>query len=318
MRPPSVVDGLLDRSILFSFDRTGFARHRRRFREEDLDVDLRGRKVAITGANAGLGRATAEALLDRGAHVYLLCRDPARGEAARAELSARGRAELVLCDVAEKASVRAAAAALPSDLAVLVHNAGVLVDAFERTADGLERTWATNVVGPHLLTRLLLPRLRAVEDARVLTVTSGGLYGVALDAEVALRAADPRPPARFDGVRAYAHTKRAQLALSDLLARAEPQVAFHAMHPGWADTGGVRRSLPTFRALTKGILRSPEQGADTVVWLAAAPRDRLEPTTGGFWFDRAPAPRHLRLGPRARHEAAEVERLRAIVDAQAA
>lgn len=313
-----LVDRLLDRSVVLSFDRTGFARHRRRFEPRDLEVDLRGRAIAITGANAGLGRAAAEALHDLGADVWLICRDRARGAQAEAALQARGGAgtpRLVVGDVSELASVHRIAAALPDQLDGLVNNAGILPSAWRRTSDGLESTWATNVVGPFLLALLLRPKLERSRDGRVVTVTSGGLYAVGLDVEVALRACEPRPPRRFDGVRQYAHTKRAELVLSDLLAARVPEVRFHAMHPGWADTGGVRSSLPTFRALTRAILRSPHEGADTMVWLAAVAPGRLDPPTGGFWFDRAPAPRH-RLRSTRRGDA-DAERLLAIVRAQA-
>ncbi len=313
----NVIDRALDRSVVFSFDRTGFFRHRRRFLAEDLQVDLRGRTVAVTGANAGLGRAAAESLHELGANVWLICRDGDRGRAALDALKAKpgGDPQLVRGDLSDLESVRRVADALPASLAVLVHNAGVLPRAFQRTADGLELTWATNVVGPFLLTQLVLPRLREQADARVITVASGGLYGVSLDVEVARRAAAPEGSGRFDGVRQYAFTKRAQLALSDRLAVREPQVRLHTMHPGWADTGGVRRSLPTFRAVTRPILRTPEQGADTIVWLAAVAAARLEPATGGFWFDRAVAPRHL-LTSTARGDR-DVDVLLGLVRAQA-
>ena len=90
----------------------------------------------------------------------------------------------------------------------------------------------------------------------------------------------------FDGVVQYARTKRAQVVLNGLLAErlSGTGVTFSAMHPGWADTPAVRRSLPRFHALTKGILRTPEEGADTVVWLAASPASGGR--SGLFWFDR--------------------------------
>jgi NAD(P)-dependent dehydrogenase (short-subunit alcohol dehydrogenase family) len=91
--------------------------------------------------------------------------------------------------------------------------------------------------------------------------------------------------ARFDGVVAYAQTKRAEVILNELWASQAPEVTFSAMHPGWADTPAVRTSLPTFYRWTRGLLRTPEEGADTVVWLAACPR--LTGESGRLWFDRA-------------------------------
>lgn len=281
-----LLDSALDRSVVLSFDRTGFERHARDFVAADLDVDLTGRTALITGANAGLGRAATQALHARGATVILACRDRARGEAARAELGPR--AELELVDMSSTASVRALAARLAGrPLDVLIHNAGALVDAYTPTPEGLELTWATHVVGPWLLTQQLMPSLRA--GARVIWVSSGGMYTQRLDLE-RLRRPSPRG---FDGVVQYAQAKRAQIILTEQLATrlAAQQVVVHAMHPGWADTGGVRSSLPRFFALTRAILRSPAQGADTIVWLAASAR--AGQTTGQLWFDRRVVSTHL-------------------------
>lgn len=253
----------------FGFGRPGFTRHARRFDPADDRRDLRGLRVAITGANAGLGLAAARALATRGATVFLLCRDATRGEAARRTLP--GDTHLRLVDVARAESV--AALDLPA-VDVFVHNAGAL-DATRVTVDGLERTVATHVVGPWRLSR----RVRA---ATTVWVASGGGLTRRLDVTETWDPPDP-----FDGVQAYARCKRAQITLARLLGH-------HAMHPGWADTGGVQSALPTFRRLTRSILRTPEEGADTIVWLAAT-----RPTPPGFWFDRAPAPEFPIPGTRA-------------------
>jgi len=96
------------------------------------------------------------------------------------------------------------------------------------------------------------------------------------------------PPLPFNGARAYANAKRAQVVLNELWSTHEgaSSVVFHAMHPGWADTPGVRESLPRFHALMGPLLRTPSQGADTMVWLASDAR-ALE-TNGQFWLDRRP------------------------------
>jgi dehydrogenase/reductase SDR family protein 12 len=114
------------------------------------------------------------------------------------------------------------------------------------------------------------------------------------------------PPAEgFDGVVAYARTKRAMVVLSELLAAELVGVGVHCMHPGWADTPGVEKSIPRFHRVTSAILRTPEQGADTIVWLAAA--QALRGQTGAFWFDRAP--RRTHLTPLTRASDAERQRL---------
>jgi NAD(P)-dependent dehydrogenase (short-subunit alcohol dehydrogenase family) len=255
-------------------------------------VDLSGRRCLVTGANSGIGFETSLALADLGADVVLLCRDRERGEQAleriRSETGSR-RVSLEQLDVSDLASVREAGARLaeaPAD--VLVHNAGVLPDARRETRDGLELALATHVVGPFLLTRLLEPRLRASADGRVIWVSSGGMY----TRRLSLR--DPNWERRpYDGVIAYAETKRAQAVLAELWAErlAGSSVVVNAMHPGWADTPAVRSSLPGFHRLTRQILRTPAEGADTVVWLAASPAARGH--SGRFFFDREPRRTHL-------------------------
>lgn len=279
-----LLDQVLDASVVLSFDRNGFRRHARGFTPADLQVDLSGKTVLVTGANSGLGLAATKALAALGATVVMACRDAARGEAARAGV--HGRTELVRLDVSSLADVRrfvAAWGARPLD--VLVNNAGVLPETLQRTAEGLELTFATNVVGPFALTEGLLPALRA-QRGRVVLVSSGGMYPVKLDL-----AALQGDVARFDGVAAYAQTKRAQVILNELWAEREPAVTFAAMHPGWADTPAVQSSIPRFHRVMERLLRTPEEGADTVVWLAAA--RRVEGVSGRFWFDRAAVRTHL-------------------------
>jgi len=276
-------DAALDATVLFSFDRNGFRRHARRFDPADLAVELSGRTVLVTGANAGLGLATVRGLAKLGATVVMACRDLKRGEAARATVE--GKTELMQLDVSSRADVARFVAAWGSrPLDVLINNAGVLPTGRQTTSEGLELAYATNIVGPVALTDGLLPVLRA-SHGRVVTVSSGGMYPVKLDLKV-LRG----EVAKYDGVTAYAQTKRAQVILNELWAEREPLVTFAAMHPGWADTAGVKGSIPTFYRVTKSILRSVEEGADTIVWLAAC--SRVVGQSGKFWFDRAPARTH--------------------------
>jgi NAD(P)-dependent dehydrogenase (short-subunit alcohol dehydrogenase family) len=297
-------DGLLDASIVLSFDRTGFRRHARRFKPEDLKVSLAGKVVLVTGANSGLGFEAAKALAALGATVVLACRDAGRGaealERIRAELPAASL-KLAVLDVSSLAAVRAFAHGWEGRLDVLVNNAGVLPPALQLTAEGHELTFATNVLGPMLLTLELLPALRATAG-RVVTVSSGGMYTVRLSRKLLRGEVDATA---FDGVVAYAQTKRAEVILSELFAAREPTVTFSCMHPGWADTPSVKSSLPNFHKLTRAILRTPAEGADTVVWLAACAR--LSGTSGLFWFDREPAPTHKLAS--TREQAGEPEAL---------
>ena len=268
---------------------------------------MSGRVALVTGATGGLGLAAATALAQRNADLWIVGRDPQRTEAARRAIAAVAPDSSVTTAVADLAvldDVRNLADRIRRSvprLDVLIHNAGALTHDLRYTADGLEVTAQVHVVAPFLLTTALLPILQATPDARVITVSSGGMYTQRLDLDALATPAIP-----FNGVRAYANAKRAQVVLNELWSkhRGASGVVFHAMHPGWADTPGVRESLPRFRALMGPLLRTPSQGADTMVWLAADPR-ALE-TNGQFWLDRRP--RSVAPLPGTRTSDADAER----------
>jgi NAD(P)-dependent dehydrogenase (short-subunit alcohol dehydrogenase family) len=133
----------------------------------------------------------------------------------------------------------------------------------------------------------LRPLLQADGDGRVLFVSSGGMYTAGLETDLEYTEGE------YKGVRAYARTKRMQVVLTEQLGRAfagDNDPVVHSMHPGWADTPGITDSIPGFGKIVKPILRSPESGADTIVWLAASPEAAL--STGRFWNDRRPRPTH--------------------------
>jgi NAD(P)-dependent dehydrogenase (short-subunit alcohol dehydrogenase family) len=283
---------LVDPTLALSFDRVGFQIRALAFQPDDLDVDLSGRRCLITGASSGIGYESALALADLGAEVVMLCRDPEGGEAAAMrirEQTGNSRISVVELDVSRLESVRSAAAGLrerPVD--VLIHNASVLAEERTETEDGLELTVATHVLGPFLLTRLLQSALEKSSDARVIWVSSGGMYARRLHTR------DPNWEVReFDGFTAYAETKRAQVVLAKLFAEElrGTSVVVNSMHPGWTDTSLMKNSLPTLHRVTQAILRAPAEGADSVVWLAASLRARQ--WTGCFFFDRAIRRAHL-------------------------
>jgi NAD(P)-dependent dehydrogenase (short-subunit alcohol dehydrogenase family) len=286
----SALDWLMDRTIGPGYSRLGFEARKRFWPADPPAGALEGRVALVTGANSGLGKATAQGLAKLGATVHLVVRDTAKGERARADvLAAVPGAELHVrrCDVSDLADVREFAAAHTGGVDVLVHNAGVLPPRRAETADGHEVALATAVLGPHLMTRLLSPALKASPDGRVIFVSSGGMYSQPL------RVDDPEyREGEFAGAKAYSRVKRMQVVLAELWAdelRADG-VVVHSMHPGWADTPGVSTSLPKFHQLTKPLLRTPEQGADTIVWLAAAPEPGR--ANGEFWHDRRVRPTH--------------------------
>lgn len=297
-----VGDAILDPTVVFSFDRTGFNRHAANFDPADLEVDLNGRSYVVTGANGGIGMEVTRELAARGGRVWMFCRSIDRGEAARAALLDDGRIaatggelRLVQCDVSDLDSVDAACARVAGTVHGLVHNAGALLNERRFSPQGIEVTLATHLVGPLRLTAGLLASLRAAASPecrpRIVWVSSGGMYPRKLSLARLERTDGP-----FDGVTVYADVKRAQVVTSRMLDARLDQVVSHAMHPGWAATAGVKSSIPKFYAVTRRILRTPSQGADTVVWLTASPA--VSGQAGAFWFDRQSVSEYLVPGTR--------------------
>ena len=244
----AVVDEVLEGSVVGSFSRVGYE-VRRRLGDWSEPAAMPGRSVMVTGATSGLGFEAALRFARLGAAVTFVGRDQGRCEEARrsiAERSGSDRVEFLVADMADLDSIRSAAAAYCDQIAtldVLVHNAGMLTREYQQAPDcGVELTAAVHVLGPFLLTGLLLPALRraaaeTTHPARVLTVSSGGMYLQRFD----LNRFDAGPTG-FDGPGAYARAKRAQVVLGHAWAdRIDPrEVVFQTMHPGWADTPGVR------------------------------------------------------------------------------
>ena len=289
------VDAALEACVVPGFSRIGLA-VRSRLLPEFISGDppaIGGKTVVITGATSGIGYAAAVALARRGAAVHFLARDRDRAEQARRGIAAESgsaRISYGLADMEDLDAVRDFARrfnATHDRLDVLIHNAGAIHPQFRTDAAGTELTVLGQVTAPFLLTRLLMPALLAAAPSRVITVSSGGMYTQRLDL-----ATLQLPQSRYQGVTAYAKAKRAQVALSREWARrmAGTGVAFHAMHPGWVNTPGVAVALPGFYRAARPVLLTPQQGADTIVWLAAMPPERLG--SGRFWHDRRPRPEY--------------------------
>lgn len=288
-----LVDDGLEITVVGSFSRLGFAVRRRLFTwQQPRAGALEGRTALVTGPTSGLGRATAEALAGLGARVILVGRDRERLAGVSRELAGPhgdlDRFPTVVADMSSLASVHAAVstiAASEARLDILIDNAGAIYPERRITADGLEATFATMVVGPFLLIAGLRAMLEESGDGRVVSVVSGGMYGQALPLD------DLRfERGEYNGTLAYARAKRASTALAREWARrlrGRP-VRVNAMHPGWVDTPGLAASLPGFHGLMGPLLRSPEEGIDTITWLAS---ERAAGVPGGsLYLDRRERP----------------------------
>lgn len=278
------------------FTRSGFQEHAKHFKPEDTQVDITGKNCIVTGANSGIGFAAAEALASRGANVYMVCRNKEKGEKALSEIKSKTgnlNVYLEICDLSSLKEIKLFTSDFTSrnqPLHVLVNNAGLLEHTRQTTVDGFELNFAVNVAGTYTVTELLLPSLeKAAPDGRVITVSSGGMYNAPLTSDFQF------DEGKFDGTVQYARNKRLQVALTEKWAElyGDRGIGFYSMHPGWAATPGVATSLPQFSNALAGKLRTSEEGADTVVWLALQPKDKLQ--SGSFYFDRAEAPKHLPL-----------------------
>lgn len=294
------------------FTRAGYRRGRRRWPATSTDIS--GRHIVLTGATSGLGMAAAQALAGAGAQLTLVARNRERGEATAAELQRTSGnrnislecADLELLQETDALAQRLRKRGRPVD--VLINNAGALFNQRADTAEGLQQSYALLLLSPWRLGLGLLPLLRKSEDPRVINVVSGGMYTQKLDLDVLTGHSDD-----YNGSVAYAQAKRALMIVTEHWAEAWSRhgIAVNAMHPGWADTPGVESALPLFHKLLGPVLRSPEEGADTMVWLARAREAGL--VSGQLFLDREPRPTHLLQ--RTRESAAEREALLALLEA---
>jgi NAD(P)-dependent dehydrogenase (short-subunit alcohol dehydrogenase family) len=249
----------------------------------DMATGMRGKVCAVTGANSGIGRATAEELARMGATVILVCRDRARGEEARdaiASETGNAAAELIVADLASLGSTRRLAEAIKGRgrLDVLVNNAGVIIGKRTVTPDGLEATFVINYLSHFLLTNLLLETLKASAPSRVVNVTSDAHYRGHIDFGNLQR------ERRYISIGAYSQSKLAQVLFTHELARRleGSGVAANCVHPGgvrthWGDEGGL---FGIGVRIARPFLLSPEKGAETVVYAASA--KEMEGVTGKY------------------------------------
>ncbi|XP_034558393.1 dehydrogenase/reductase SDR family member 12-like [Notolabrus celidotus] len=277
------------------YTRKGYETAAHYFDPEHLNVSVVGRSFMITGANSGIGKATAMAIAKRGGTVHMVCRNRDRAEEAREDIiyeSGNTEVYVHILDVSETRKVREFAEDFKmqySSLNVLINNAGCMVHKRELTADGLEKNFATNTMGAYVLTQALIPLLQKSRDPRVITVSSGGMLVQKLTVDDL-----QSEKGYFDGVMVYSQNKRQQVVLTQQWAKANPLIHFSVMHPGWVDTPAVATSMPQFHHMMGERLRGVEQGADTVVWLALC-RASARSRSGQFFQDRSPVPAHLPL-----------------------
>lgn len=269
---------------------------------------LTGRNIVVTGGTGGIGNATAAGLAALGARVAIVGRDRARAEAAAEELRRRSsnvEIDVFEADLSSQAQVRGLAADLREHyprLDLLVNNVGGFWAHRHVTEDGLELTFALNHLAPFLLTNLLIDRMIAQGAARIVNVTSSAESLGRIDFD------DLQGAERYSGQRAYNQSKLANVLFTYELARRlnGTGVTANVVHPGVTRTAfGAEDQMRLFAAtggIARPFMRSPERGADTVVWAASSPE--LDGVIGGYFHDRRPK----RSSPRS-HDEATAQRL---------
>ena len=253
-----------------------------------------GRTAIVTGANAGIGLWTATGLAKAGAQVVMVCRDPHRGEDARAAISRAGSREpdLVIADFASLKAVHDAANRILDrhpQIHILVNNAGLFAPQRELTVDGYEMTIAINHLAPFLLTNTLLPALERGGElhrhARIVTVASQAARRANIDL------GDLMLSRRYSMMAAYAQSKLANILFTKELARRLPPspVTANCLHPGVVATGiGSKGGVSGFIWNTlKPVFLSPEKGAVNSLYVATSPA--IEGISGAYFVKQRPA-----------------------------
>jgi NAD(P)-dependent dehydrogenase (short-subunit alcohol dehydrogenase family) len=257
-----------------------------------------GKIAMVTGANDGIGRATALGLARLGATVVMVCRDLERGRAAQESIASNSgnRAiELMIADLSSQTAIRQLVAdyrRTHTHLHVLVNNAGVNVKQHTLTADGIELNFAVNYLAPFLLTMSLLDVLEASAPARIINVASAAEQMGRIDFDDLMAARS------YSALRAYSQSKLAMLLFTYELARRleGSRIAVNCLHPGVIRTK-ITRQMSGWGAviawLGRPFARSPEQGADTILYLASSPE--VEGISGKYFENR----RMKRSSPRS-------------------
>jgi len=256
--------------------------------------DFSGQHWVVTGANAGIGEAIMRTASAAGASVVAVARSAERLTAAVNALPVESaeRVTPLVADMSLQSETEELLGRLVADgrrIDVLMNNVGVLLNEHEVTAEGREKSFVTNLLSHFQLTEGLMEAGMLADEATVVNMSSGGMYNVPRS----IKGLNTLDPQRYSGKIAYGFHKRAQVALTNYWNRkyGDRGLRAYVTHPGWSKTPGVRFSLPTFWKIQNVLLRTPLQGGDTALWLAAE-----RPEIGDeevIWFDRKPRETHI-------------------------
>lgn len=265
----------LDKTILFSFDKSGFLRHQNEFNENLRSKSIRGQVILVTGSTAGIGAEVAAFLSSLGGKTYITGRNRQKGLSFEKQYQ---NSEFISLDMANwKEVYEFAKTCQPLDH--VIFNAGSMPEKLQLNENGIEFQCASQLLGHYYLLAWLRKFGKLKSGARIVWVTSGGMYLKKLDLSSLFKQSN------YDKVETYANVKRAQVTLVEELSKQAEWSDFsiYSMHPGWVGTDGLKEALPKFYQLMKNRLRSPQEGADTILWLILTDEKLI---TGGLYFDR--------------------------------
>nr|WP_304952648.1 SDR family NAD(P)-dependent oxidoreductase [Xylophilus sp. ASV27] len=246
----------------------------------------------VTGGSEGIGASAARQAAEGGARVICVARDARKLEAFAHSVKAPIAIRHLTADFSRMREVYALLENIRNEglqLDVLVNNVGIQKHQMVLTDEGLETSFATNILSHHILLKGLLEDGILKDGATVIEVSSGGMY----NHRMVVDDLNITEPERYAGPRAYGLAKRAQVMAMAYWRekQAHLQQRFYAMHPGWVNTASVNRSMPRFVAILKSVLRDHEQGADTIVYLARERPAQRRPEA--IWFDRKERTTHI-------------------------
>ena len=268
-----MLNKLLDMSVYFSFDKTGFERHQKSF--NDIDVNLfNGKTIIITGGTSGIGEALALRLSTAQCTIIVTGRN--KEKYIKSSLSHLSNVKFFKLDLANFEEVRN----FSNNVEVvdfLICNAGGMPNNLNIIKNKYDTIFASQVVGHYILIDSLYS-MNKLNNSCVHINSSGGMYLVKMNLT------DLKWEHKtYDKVASYANAKRSQVIMCEELVKLYPEIHFTCSHPGWVATDAVKESIPGFYNFTKNRLRTSDQGADTIYWCMAH-YSKLK--NGGFYFDR--------------------------------
>ncbi len=274
----TILNAFLDKTIIFSFDKSGFIRHKKYFQEDLMQKNITGKVALVTGGTSGIGEEAAHTLSQLGAKVFVTGRNESKGKLFEENNS---HSKFVSLDMAKWSELNKFCEQC-ENLDYIVLNAGSMPDQIVLNEFGVESQCASQLLGHYFLILKLKELGKLNPQARIVWVSSGGMYLKSLDLDALFRNVN------YDKVATYANVKRAQVTLVEELAHEKEwdEYKIFCMHPGWVGTAGLLDALPVFSKLMKNKLRNTYQGADTILWLLLTNENADTIESGGFYFDR--------------------------------